>query len=106
MKDAIPVAQPYRRVPVALEKAVYEKMDELLKQGVIERVKKPSKWISPVVVAPKGDDIRLCIDMRRANEAVERENYPLPTMEDFLPHLNKGKIFTKLDVKNAFHQVM
>lgn len=39
--------------------------------------------------------------MRRANEAVQ----PRPTMEDFLPHIGKGKFFTKLDVKNAFHQV-
>lgn len=26
-------------------------------------------------------------------------------MEDFLPHIGKGKLFTKLDVKNAFHQI-
>lgn len=43
--------------------------------------------------------------MRRANEAVKRENHPLPTMEDFMPHLGKGKFFTKLDVKSAYHQV-
>lgn len=43
--------------------------------------------------------------MKRANEAVIRENYPLPTMEDFLPHIGKGRVFTKLDVKDAFHQV-
>lgn len=104
-KNALPVVQPYRRVPVALEKAVDEKTDELLAQGVIEKVNKPAKWISPVVVVPKGKEIRLCIDMRRANEAVERENHPLPTIEDFLPHLGKGKVFSKLDVKNAYHQV-
>lgn len=32
-------------------------------------------------------DIRLCVDMRRANQVVERENHSLPTMEDILPHL-------------------
>lgn len=104
--DALPVAQPYRRIPVALEKVVDKKLDELLKQGVIEPVNEPAKWISPVVVVPKGDgDVRICVDMRRANEAVERENHPLPTFEDFLPHLAKSKVFSRLDVKNAFHQV-
>lgn len=103
--DVTPVVQPYRRIPVALEAKVDQKIDELLSQGVIERVNAPSKWISPVVVVPKGDDVRICIDMRRANEAVERENHPLPTIEDFLPHLAKAKIFSRLDVKNAFHQV-
>ena len=103
--DVTPVVQPYRRIPVALEAKVDQKIDELLSQGVIERVNEPSKWVSPVVVVPKGDDVRICIDMRRANEAVERENHPLPTIEDFLPHLAKAKFFSRLDVKNAFHQV-
>lgn len=105
--DAKPVVQPYRRIPIALEKMVDKKLDELLQQGIIEPVNEPAKWISPVVVVPKGadGDVRICVDMRRANEAVERENHPLPTFEDFLPHLAKGKVFSRLDVKNAFHQV-
>lgn len=103
--DAKPVVQPYRRVPVALENAVDARIDELLAQGIIEKVNGPSKWVSPVVVVPKGDGVRICLDMRRANEAVERENHPLPTIEDFLPHLGKAKVFSRLDVKNAFHQV-
>ncbi|XP_065080271.1 uncharacterized protein LOC135703086 [Ochlerotatus camptorhynchus] len=103
--DVVPVIQPYRRIPIALEKLVDNKLDELLSQGVIEKVNEPSKWVSPVVVVPKGEDVRICVDMRRANEAVERENHPLPTIEDFLPDLAKAKVFSRLDVENAFHQV-
>lgn len=103
--EVVPVIQPYRRIPVALEKLVDKKLDELLSQGVIEQVNEPSRWVSPVVVVPKGDDVRICVDMRRANEAVERENHPLPTIEDFLPDLAKAKVFSRLDVQNAFHQV-
>lgn len=103
--EVTPVIQPYRRIPMALENLVDEKIDELLTQGVIEKVNEPSKWVSPMVVVPKGDDVRICIDMRRANEAVARENHPLPTIEDFLPQLAKAKVFSRLDVKNAFHQV-
>lgn len=80
-----------------LQAAVDEKIEELLEKGIIEKVNEPSPWISPVVPVLKTDDIRICIDMRRANEAVLRENHPLPTME--------AKLFTKLDIKNAFHQV-
>lgn len=91
---------------MALEKAVDERIDELIAQGIVEKVDGlESKWISPVVAVPKGDGVRICLDMRRANEAVERENHPLPTIEDSLPHLGKAKIFSRLDVKNAFHQV-
>lgn len=100
-----PIAQPYRRIPVALEEAVNEKIDELLALDIIEKVDGPSEWISPMVVVPKVNDVRICVDMRRANEAIDRENYPLPTIDDFLPHMSKANWFTKLDIKNAFHQV-
>lgn len=53
------VIQPYRRVSMALEKAVDNKIIDLLRQGIIEEVKKPSKWISPVVVVPKRNDFRI-----------------------------------------------
>lgn len=84
---------------------VDERLNEMLRQGIIERVSGVSKWVSPLHITPKGNDIRICVDMRRANEAVERENYPMPTIEDFLPRLGKAKFFSKLDVKKAFHQV-
>lgn len=100
-----PVAQPYRRIPAPLQMKVDAKVDELLAQGIIERVDGPSKWISPMVPVPKQDDIRICIDIRQANQAVERVNYPLPTIDDILPHLGKVKVFSRLDIKQAFHQV-
>lgn len=102
-----PVVQPYRRIPIPVEKAVDDQINTLLKQGIIEAVKGPSKWISPLVIVPKQNskDIRICVDMRRANEAIDRENHPLPTFDDFLPHLAKAKWYSKIDIKNAFHQV-
>lgn len=104
--DAKGVIQPYRRVPAPLEKIVDNKIDEMLQQGIIEKVDGVSKWVSQMVIAPKADnDVRICVDMRRANLAVERENHPLPTIDDFLPQLGEAKVFSKLDVKQAFHQV-
>lgn len=100
------VVQPYRRVPVALEKLVDDQIDTMLQQNIIERVNGVSKRVSPHVVVPKGNNnVRICVDMRRANVAVERENHPLPTMDDFLPHLGQATIFSKLDLKQAYHQV-
>ena len=104
--SVLPVKQPYRRVPVNLENAVDQKLNDLLEQDIIERVEGSPTWISPMVVVPKeNSQVRICIDMRRANEAIKRENHPLPVMGDFLPHFVGGKYFSKLDVRNAFHQV-
>lgn len=100
------VVQPYRRCPVPLEKLVDEKIDKMLRQGIIERVNGVSKWVSQLTYAPKNEgDIRICVDMRRANTAVDRESHPLPTMDDFLPHLGGARMFSKLDIKQAYHQV-
>lgn len=34
-----------------------------------------------------------------------RERYKLPTYDDILPQLNNAKIFTKLDIKEAYWHV-
>nr|XP_043068709.1 uncharacterized protein K02A2.6-like [Drosophila bipectinata] len=102
----IPIQQPVRRIPVALEEKVAAKLEESLSRDIIESVTGPSSWISPIVLAFKENgDIRLCIDMRRANKAIRRENYPLPTFESFMPKLKDAKYFSRLDLKDAYHQL-
>lgn len=105
-ENAKAVQQPYRRIPAPLEKIVDDKITDLLEKGIIEKVE-TSKWISPLVVVPKddGNDARICVDMRRANEVIAREKHPLPTIEDFLPELGNAEVFSKVDIKSAFHQV-
>ena len=63
-------------------------------------------WVSPVVVAPKpSGDIRLCVDMWRANEAIIRERLPIPTIDEVLESLNGSGVFSKLDLRWGFHQI-
>jgi len=101
------VAQPVRRLPFGLRDKVDQKLDELLDKDIIDEVPNtPTTWVSPLVVAPKPDeDIRVCIDMRRANEAIVRERHPIPTIEEILYDLNRATVFSKLDLKWGFHQV-
>ena len=70
-----PVAQPVCRMPFGLREKVDKKLNQVLELNIIEEVSdRPSGWISPLVVVLKGDgDIRVCVDMRRANEAIIRE---------------------------------
>lgn len=100
-----PVIQPLRRVPYNLRDKLEKKLDELESLDIIEKVNKPSAWVSPIVVVPKKDDVRLCIDMRRANEAVIRERHPIPTVDEIIQDLNKSSVFSKLDIKMAYHQI-
>ena len=82
------------------------KIDELLEGDIIERVEGPTIWASSVVVAPKpSGEIRLCGNMRRANEAIVRERLPIPTVDEVGEELNGSTVFSKLDLRHGFHQV-
>ena len=101
-----PVVQKMRRIPFSLKDKVTAKVNELLENDIIERVERPTTWISPVVVAPKPlGDIRLCVDMRRANEAIVRERLPIPTVDEVLESLNGSTVFSNLDLRWGFHQI-
>lgn len=95
-----PVAQPIRRTPFSLRSKVEEKIQELINLDIIESATGPTPWVNPVVVVPKSEgDIRLCIDMHRANEAILRERHPIPTVDEILQSLNGSKVFSKLDLR-------
>lgn len=105
-KSIEPVAQRLRRLPFSSLFRVEDKLNELLSKDIIERVMEPSRWVSPIVVVLKDSgDIRLCIDMRQLNKAVIRETHPLPTIEDIRWRLNGAIYFSRLDIKDAFHQL-
>lgn len=103
--DVKPVAQPVRRIPFGLRSKVEAELQRLQDQDIIEPVEGPTPWVSPVVVIPKGSGVRICIDMRRANEAVVRERHPIPPVDEVLQDLNQSTVFSKLDLTLGFHQV-
>lgn len=105
-KTVEPVAQPLRRMPFNLRRKVEQKLDELLEGDIIEPVDGATTWLNPVVIAPKSDgSIRLCLDMRRANEAIIRQRYPIPTVDEVLQNMNGSTVFSKLDLKWGYHQL-
>ncbi|XP_038121457.1 uncharacterized protein K02A2.6-like [Culex quinquefasciatus] len=100
------LAQRLRRLPFATLERVEDKLNDLLAKDIIERVSEPCTWVSPLVVVLKDSgDIRLCIDTRQVNKAVLRETHPLPTIEDIRWKLNGATVFSRLDIKDAFHQL-
>ena len=102
-----PVAQLHRRIPFHIRKDVETELERLERLDIIERVQGPTPWVSPIVVVPKkeGNGVRLCIDMREANRAIQREKHPMPTIDDLITDLNGSKMFSKLDMTNAYHQL-
>ena len=57
------------------------------------------------VVSKGNGKMRICIDPQALNEALLREHYKLPTVDEVLPMLHGAKVFSKVDVKEAFWHV-
>ena len=49
--------------------------------------------------------LRVCIDPGPLNKALQREYYQLPTLDEVKPKLQGAKVFSKLDIKDAFWHV-
>ena len=104
--EVTPVARKPRRVPFALREKVTAKAEDLIAKDIVERVNGPKSWVSPVVIAPKASgDIRLCVDMTKANAAIIRERIPIPTVDEVLENHNGSAVFSKLDLCLGFHQI-
>ena len=107
-ESVTPTAQQHRRIPFHIREKVEKELERLEKLDVIEKVEGPTPWVSPIVAAPKSNapnQIRLCVDMRKANEAILRERHVTPTIDDIIFKLNGATVFSKLDLLNGFHQV-
>lgn len=104
-----PVAQRHRRTPFHLREKVEKEVEKLLEQDIIEKVEGvPTPWVSPIVTPPKKDSesIRLCVDMREPNKAIIRERHLTPTVEELISDLNGSKVFSKLDLRAGYHQLV
>eukprot|EP00795_Rhopilema_esculentum_P015820 gene15820-7130_t len=61
---------------------------------------------SPIVpVVKKDGTLRICIDYRQLNAKTIPTVYPIPRTDDVLDSLNGAKVFSVLDLKDAYHQI-
>lgn len=96
-----------RSVSFAMNQKVEAELDRLLATEVIEPVKY-SSWAAPVVPVMKQDgSIRLCGDFKLTlNKAARPDIYPLPHIDELFATLGGGKTFSKLDLSNAYQQLL
>jgi hypothetical protein len=79
-------------------------IDENLAMGFIRPTR--SSHGAPVLFIKKKDgSLRLCVDFRGLNRITKKDRYPLPLINDLLDTSQKGRIYTKIDLKHAYHLV-
>ncbi|XP_041769576.1 uncharacterized protein K02A2.6-like [Anopheles merus] len=101
-----PVFRPSRPVAYAMEETVSRELDRLEELNVITPVT-TAEWAAPVVVVRKANGlVRICGDYSTGlNAALFPHDYPLPVPEDIFARLANCKVFSKIDLSDAFLQV-
>lgn len=107
LKDnTVPRVQPVRRVPHSLRDRLKTKLEYLEGQGIVRKVEGPTEWLHPlVIVEKKNGDLRLCLDPKHLNDAIKREHFLIPTVEEISSKLAGKAFFTVLDMKDGYWQV-
>ena len=89
-----PARHAPRKVPIHLETAFKEEIESLVKQGILEEVKEHTDWVNSLCNCRKDTGnhhspnhtvkkkLRICLDPRDLNEALEREPYHTRSAEE------------------------
>ena len=100
-----PILMKPRRQPANLEDKIEDLIKNLEDNKIIKRCDSPRN--TPMVCVWKKDKqgIRLCLDFRQLNKVTERPAYPMPNIEEILDSLNGARVFSTIDLGNAYYQV-
>ena len=109
--DNDPIYAHFYAYPVGVSDFVNKEIQDLLDNGIIRKSRSP--YNSPIwIVDKKGTDEfgakkrRMVIDFRKLNEKTIDDKYPVPDINNILSNLGRGKLFSKVDLKSGFHQIV
>ena len=107
-----------REFPIHLEAAFKEEIESLVKQGILEEVKAHTDWVNSYVIVEKDTGnhhspnhtvktkLRICLDPRDLNEALEREPYHTKSVDEITAKLQGMTVFNIIDFKKGYWMVV
>ena len=85
---------------------------EVVKKYLVENLNKgfiklsQALFAAPVLFVKKPDrSLRFYIDYRKLNLLTKKDRYLLPLINKTLARIRRAKLFTKLDIRQAFHRI-
>ena len=110
--EAAPVFSKCRPLHGDKKSQVEDELRKWEKDGIIQRVSEEVEWASPIHAVkkkPRGPGLppewRVCGDFQRLNAITSTDRYPLPPLTSFNAKLSGCRVFSKVDLKRAYHQV-
>nr|GEV57946.1 reverse transcriptase domain-containing protein [Tanacetum cinerariifolium] len=122
-EDFSPKVQSQRRVNPKIHDVIKKEVKKLLDAGLIYPIF-DNPWVSPVHCVPKKGCMtvikndenelvptrlvtgwRVCIDYRKLNEAMRKDHFPLPFMDQMLERLTGNEYYCFLDGFSGYFQI-
>jgi len=106
--DLFPGMSPPKGRLYWLSTSEREDMEKYIYDSLALRFIQPSSSPAGVgffFVGKKDGSLRPCIDYREFNNITLKNSYPLPLMSSAFERLQGASVFTKLDLRDAYHSV-
>lgn len=79
-------------------------IERLLRNNIIEE--STSEWSSPCILVPKANgSYRMCSDLRKVNQLIQADSYPMRRIDDCIDRVGNAKFITKLDLLKGYYQI-
>ena len=90
-----------------MKKKVKIEVDRMLDAGIIELVEE-SEWISMIVVQDKNttDEVSICIDLRKLNDAWLHDPFPTPFTYEVLESVGGQEVYSFTDGFSRYHHII
>ena len=78
----------------------------MITTGIIEAMEE-SEWVSPMVVQDKKakGEIKICVDLRKPNDAFVHDPFPTPFMDEVLDNVEGQEVYSFTDGFLGYHQI-
>ena len=95
-----------------------QEIKSLMDQGILEEVKEHTDWVDSCVIVEKDSGnchspnhtikrkLRICLDPRDLNQALEREPYHTHSVDEITAKLQGMTVFTIVDFKKGYWMVV
>jgi len=101
--ESIPNRLAYRSNPKQT-KELQRQVEELMAKGHVRE--SMSLWRYRLLMPNKDGTWRMCVDCSTINNIIVKYRHPIPRLDDMLDELHGSCIFTKIDLKSGYHEIM